>query len=81
VNSETIGLSKFFAVDSLDTEYPWNSPYLFSENNVLDAFELEGLESKKFKRKKKSFGKIVISLLQKIKVSIDLGLKLLILHI
>ena len=26
--------------------YPWNSPYVFSENRVIDAFELEGLESR-----------------------------------
>ncbi|MDF1674366.1 MAG: hypothetical protein P1U44_01525 [Vicingaceae bacterium] len=25
-------------------DYPWNSPYAFSENRVIDAVELEGLE-------------------------------------
>src|SRR5690554_3460739 len=31
-------------VDPLSPEYPWNSPYAFSENRVLDGVELEGLE-------------------------------------
>lgn len=37
-------LGRFFAVDPLAYRYPWNSPYSFSENNVIHAFELEGLE-------------------------------------
>jgi RHS repeat-associated protein len=40
-------LGRFFAVDPLSDSYPWNSPYAFSENRVLDCIELEGLESKK----------------------------------
>jgi hypothetical protein len=35
---------RFFAVDPLAPEYPWNSPYAFSENRVIDGVELEGLE-------------------------------------
>jgi len=31
-------------VDPLSADYPWNSPYAFSENRVLDGVELEGLE-------------------------------------
>ena len=38
-------LGRFFAVDPLASKYPWNSPYAFSENRLLDALELEGLES------------------------------------
>jgi len=38
-------LGRFFAVDPLYRDYPWNSNYAFSENRVLDAVELEGLES------------------------------------
>jgi RHS repeat-associated protein len=38
-------LGRFFAVDPLEKDYPWNSVYAFSENRVLDAVELEGLES------------------------------------
>jgi RHS repeat-associated protein len=37
-------LGRFFAVDPLAPEYPWNSPYAFSENRVIDGVELEGLE-------------------------------------
>ncbi|MGB0999290.1 MAG: hypothetical protein ACPGVE_03030 [Flavobacteriales bacterium] len=38
-------LGRFFAVDPLAPKYPHNSPYAFSENRVLDAIELEGLEA------------------------------------
>ncbi|MBK6730817.1 MAG: hypothetical protein IPG60_07585 [Bacteroidetes bacterium] len=38
-------LGKFFSIDPLTMDYPWNSPYNFSENRVIDAIELEGLES------------------------------------
>lgn len=37
-------LGRFFAVDPLFKDYPWNSPYAFSENTVIDHIELEGLE-------------------------------------
>ncbi|MEZ4830189.1 MAG: hypothetical protein R3C61_28480 [Bacteroidia bacterium] len=37
-------LGRFFSGDPLSAEYPWNSPYAFSENRVVDAVELEGLE-------------------------------------
>ena len=35
---------RFFATDPLKAKYPWNSPYAFSENRVIDGIELEGLE-------------------------------------
>ncbi len=38
-------VGRFFAVDPLAKSYPWNSTYAFSENRVLDAIELEGLEA------------------------------------
>ena len=38
-------IGRFFAVDPLTKKYPHNSPYAFSENRVLDAIELEGLEA------------------------------------
>lgn len=38
-------VGRFFAVDPLASKYPWNSCYAFSENRVLDAIELEGLEA------------------------------------
>ncbi|MCD9612228.1 RHS repeat-associated core domain-containing protein, partial [Tenacibaculum maritimum] len=37
-------VGRFFAVDPLFREYPRNSPYAFSENVVVNAVELEGLE-------------------------------------
>lgn len=39
-------IGRFFSVDPLAPEYPWNSPYAFSENRVIDGVELEGLEYK-----------------------------------
>lgn len=38
-------LGRFLSLDPLAPEYPWNSPYAFSENRVIDARELEGLEA------------------------------------
>ena len=38
-------INRFFAVDPLFKSFPWNSPYAFSENRLLDAVELEGLEA------------------------------------
>ncbi len=37
-------VGRFFATDPLEASYPWNSPYAFSENVVINAIELEGLE-------------------------------------
>lgn len=37
-------IGRFFAVDPLVSDYPWNSPYVFSENVVIHMIELEGLE-------------------------------------
>jgi RHS repeat-associated protein len=37
-------VGRFFAVDPLNDKYPSNSPYSFSENDVIRAIELEGLE-------------------------------------
>jgi RHS repeat-associated protein len=38
-------IGRFLSIDPLAPEYPWNSPYAFSENRVVDAVELEGLET------------------------------------
>ncbi|MEW4925440.1 RHS repeat-associated core domain-containing protein [Algibacter sp. 2305UL17-15] len=37
-------VGRFFAEDPLASKYPWNSPYAFSENRVIQFVELEGLE-------------------------------------
>ncbi len=42
-------VGRFFAVDPLAKSYPWNSPYAFSENRVIDGIELEGLEFSPYK--------------------------------
>ena len=39
-------IGRFFALDPLSPDYPHNSPYAFSENVVINAVELEGLEKK-----------------------------------
>jgi len=38
-------VGKFLSIDPLAFLFPWNSPYAFSENRVLDMVELEGLEA------------------------------------
>ena len=37
-------LGRFFAVDPLNKNFPWNSTYAFSENIVIHMIELEGLQ-------------------------------------
>ncbi len=38
-------VGRFFVVDPLALKFPWNSSYAFSENRLIDALEIEGLES------------------------------------
>ena len=38
-------VGRFFATDLLEKTYPNNSPYAFSQNIVINAIELEGLEA------------------------------------
>ncbi len=38
-------IGRFLSIDPLAPDYPWNSPYDFSENMVIHAVELEGLEA------------------------------------
>ncbi len=37
-------IGRFLSLDPLTKDYPWNSPYAFSENRVIDGIDLEGLE-------------------------------------
>ena len=37
-------LGWFWSVDPLARKYPWNSPYAFAENRLVDGVEWEGLE-------------------------------------
>ena len=39
-------LGRFLSVDPLAPSYPWNSPYAFSENDVVRSVDLEGREKK-----------------------------------
>ena len=38
-------IGRFLSIDPLVANFPWNSPFAFSENRVLDAIELEGREA------------------------------------
>ena len=33
-------IAMFLSVDPLAPDYPWNSPYAFSENRVIDAIKM-----------------------------------------
>ncbi len=37
-------VGRFLSRDPMSKSYPWNSPYAFAENRVIDGIELEGLE-------------------------------------
>jgi len=37
-------LGRFLSIDPLLRDYPWNSPYAFSENRVIDGVDFEGSE-------------------------------------
>jgi len=38
-------IGRFLSIDPLARKYPWNSPYAFSENKVIQFIELEGLDT------------------------------------
>jgi RHS repeat-associated protein len=38
-------VGRFLSIDPLTAKYPYNSPYAFSENKVIEFIELEGLET------------------------------------
>ena len=37
-------INRFFSIDPLASNFPWNSPYAFSENRPIDGLEMDGLE-------------------------------------
>ncbi len=55
-------LGRFLSVDPLAPQYAYNSPYAFSENRVIDAIELEGLE--KFQISELPDGKLSVTLIK-----------------
>ncbi len=46
-------LGHFWSVDPLAASYPWNSPYAFAENRVIDGIDFEGLEFTQYLQKDK----------------------------
>jgi hypothetical protein len=52
-------IGRFFSVDPLAYSFPWNSPYAFSENDVISAVELEGLEKDKINKSDPDFNRTV----------------------
>jgi RHS repeat-associated protein len=38
-------IGRFMSIDPLAFKFPWNSPYAFAENKVIQYVELEGLET------------------------------------
>ncbi len=42
---EDARLGRFFSVDPLFLSFPWNGPYSYSSNRVIDKIELEGAET------------------------------------
>ena len=57
-------VGRFLSLDPLSPQYPWNSPFAFSENRVIDGVELEGAEYLNKEEAKAEFyrGVVVIKL-------------------
>ena len=55
-------LGRFLSVDPLLMDYPWNSPYAFAENRVIDGRDLEGREWENFMSKFKNPGELEVKL-------------------
>jgi RHS repeat-associated protein len=41
-------LGRFWSIDPKFKTYPWNSPYLYADNRVIDGLEMEGLQHKSY---------------------------------
>jgi RHS repeat-associated protein len=55
-------IGRFLSLDPLMSSYPWNSPYAFSENRVIDGIDLEGLEWENFLTNFKNPGELKVKL-------------------
>ncbi len=55
-------VARFLSTDPLEGEYPWNSPYAFAENRVIDGRDLEGKEWENFMSSFKSPGELKVKL-------------------
>ena len=49
-------LIRFWSVDPLFRDYPWNSSYAFAENRLIDGIDLEGKEFYSVHIKKNAYG-------------------------
>lgn len=56
-------IGKFLSVDPLASEYPWNSPYAFAENDVIRSIDLEGAEKYDYRLDLTNQGAIEIDLI------------------
>ncbi len=65
-------LGRFFAIDPLSSAFPHNSPYAFSENIVINAVELEGLEKVYVYNVYKKYGMTVRKLSPQASASVSL---------
>ncbi len=54
-------IGRFFAVDPLEKDYPYYTPYQFSGNEVIRKVEVEGLEPEDYLMKKSNVGKTFIA--------------------
>ena len=41
-------LGRYKSLDPLSVDFPWNSPYAYAENRVIDGYDLEGREWENF---------------------------------
>ncbi|PKP12733.1 MAG: hypothetical protein CVU08_09000 [Bacteroidetes bacterium HGW-Bacteroidetes-3] len=55
-------VGRFFAVDPLANEYPWNSTYAFAENDVIRNLDLEGAEKYDYKMNMTKQGNVQMKL-------------------
>lgn len=64
-------VSRFLSLDPIAAQYPWNSPYAFAENRVIDGVDLEGREWRRRTEFDESTGRPVIVLSFHINVYIN----------
>lgn len=58
-------IGRFFAIDPLAHEYPFNSAYAFGQNSVIEFIELEGAEAHENDGHKNSRGESLLSISEK----------------
>ncbi|EOG6896217.1 RHS repeat-associated core domain-containing protein [Flavobacterium psychrophilum] len=65
-------VGRFFAVDPLFKDYPYNSPYVFNENDPINYIELEGLEKSPTRAQVEQATNIATALLSKFDARLNL---------